>query len=153
METGETQGLKGIVFSREIDLIYGQDFLTIKLPSGRKLFYPKPHLKENRFGSNALHYFGVNQTTKKWEVQETYGGKLVENIVQAISRDCLAVTLKRLESEGLQTVMHIHDEAVIDADLNVDLEKVCELMGQPIEWAPGLLLKAAGFESSYYMKD
>ena len=153
METGETQGLKGIIFSREIDLIYGQDFLTIKLPSGRKLFYPKPHLKENRFGSNALHYFGVNQTTKKWEVQETYGGKLVENIVQAISRDCLAVTLKRLESEGLQTVMNIHDEAVIDADLNVDLDKVCELMGQPIEWAPGLLLKAAGFESSYYMKD
>ena len=153
METGETQGLKGIIFSREIDLIYGQDFLTIKLPSGRKLFYPKPHLKENRFGSNALHYFGVNQTTKKWEVQETYGGKLVENIVQAISRDCLAVTLKRLESEGLQTVMHIHDEAVIDADLNVDLDKVCELMGQPIEWAPGLLLKAAGFESGYYMKD
>lgn len=153
METGETQGLKGIVFSREIDLIYGQDFLTIKLPSGRKLFYPKPHLKENRFGSNALHYFGVNQTTKKWEVQETYGGKLVENIVQAISRDCLAVTLKRLEAEGLQTVMHIHDEAVIDADPNADLDKVCELMGQPIEWAPGLLLKAAGFESSYYMKD
>lgn len=153
METGETQGLKGIIFSREIDLIYGQDFLTIKLPSGRKLYYPKPHLKENRFGSNALHYFGVNQTTKKWEVQETYGGKLVENIVQAISRDCLAVTLKRLESEGLQTVMHIHDEAVIDADPNVDLDRVCELMGQPIEWAPGLLLKAAGFESSYYMKD
>lgn len=153
METGETQGLKGIIFSREIDLIYGQDFLTIKLPSGRKLYYPKPHLKENRFGSNALHYFGVNQTTKKWEVQETYGGKLVENIVQAISRDCLAVTLKRLENEGLQTVMHIHDEAVIDADPNVDLDKVCELMGQPIEWAPGLLLKAAGFESSYYMKD
>lgn len=153
METGETQGLKGIIFSREIDLIYGQDFLTIKLPSGRKLYYPKPHLKENRFGSNALHYFGVNQTTKKWEIQETYGGKLVENIVQAISRDCLAVTLKRLESEGLQTVMHIHDEAVIDADPNVDLDKVCELMGQPIEWAPGLLLKAAGFESSYYMKD
>ena len=153
METGETQGLKGIIFSREIDLIYGQDFLTIKLPSGRKLYYPKPHLKENRFGSNALHYFGVNQTTKKWEVQETYGGKLVENIVQAISRDCFAVTLKRLETEGLQTVMHIHDEAVIDADPNVDLDKVCELMGQPIEWAPGLLLKAAGFESSYYMKD
>lgn len=153
METGETQGLKGIIFSREIDLIYGQDFLTIKLPSGRKLYYPKPHLKENRFGSNALHYFGVNQTTKKWEVQETYGGKLVENIVQAISRDCLAVTLKRLETEGMQTVMHIHDEAVIDADPNVDLDKVCELMGQPIEWAPGLLLKAAGFESSYYMKD
>ena len=153
METGETQGLKWIIFSREIDLIYGQDFLTIKLPSGRKLYYPKPHLKENRFGSNALHYFGVNQTTKKWEVQETYGGKLVENIVQAVSRDCLAVTLKRLKDEGLQTVMHIHDEAVIDADPNVDLDKVCELMGQPIEWAPGLLLKAAGFESGYYMKD
>lgn len=153
METGETQGLKGIIFSREIDLIYDQDFLTIKLPSGRKLYYPKPHLKENRFGSNALHYFGVNQTTKKWEVQETYGGKLVENIVQAISRDCLAVTLKRLENEGLQTIMHIHDEAVIDAAPNVDLDKVSELMGQPIDWAPGLLLKAAGFESSYYMKD
>lgn len=153
METGETQGLKGLIFSREIDLAYGQDFLTIKLPSGRKLFYPKPHLRENRFSNMALHYFGVNQTTKKWEVQETYGGKLVENVVQAISRDCLAVTLKRLEAAGLQTVMHIHDEAVIDADPNVDMEKVCELMGQPISWAPGLLLKAAGFESNYYMKD
>ena len=153
METGETQGFKGLIFSREMDLVYGQDFLTIKLPSNRKLFYPKPHLQENRFGNMALHYFGVNQTTKKWEVQETYGGKLVENIVQAISRDCLAVTLKRLEEKGLQTVMHIHDEAVIDAGMGIDVEKVCELMGQPISWAPGLLLKAAGFESNYYMKD
>ena len=153
METGETQGFKGLIFSREMDLVYGQDFLTIKLPSNRKLFYPKPHLQENRFGNMALHYFGVNQTTKKWEVQETYGGKLVENIVQAISRDCLAVTLKRLEEKGLQTVMHIHDEAVIDAGMDIDVEKVCELMGQPISWAPGLLLKAAGFESNYYMKD
>ena len=77
----------------------------------------------------------------------------MENIVQAISRDCLAVTLKRLKEKGLQTVMHIHDEAVIDAGMDIDVEKVCELMGQPISWAPGLLLKAAGFESNYYMKD
>ena len=95
----------------------------------------------------------MNQTTKKWEVLGTYGGKLTENIVQAIARDCLAVTLKRVSDLGLQTVMHIHDEVVIDAPPNVSLGEVCELMAKPIKWAPGLILKGAGFEGNYYMKD
>lgn len=87
METGETQGLKGVIFSREIDLIYGQDFLTIKLPSGRKLYYPKPHLKENRFGSNALHYFGVNQTTKNGK----YKKHMEENLWKILCRQYLGI--------------------------------------------------------------
>lgn len=153
METGNSQAVKGIIFRREGELLYGQDFMTIELPSKRKLYYPKPFLEDNRFGVPSLHYWGINQTTRKWEIQETYGGKLTENIVQAIARDCLGITLRRIQSKGLQTVMHIHDEAVIDAPLKTSVDEVCDMMGEPIEWADGLILKAAGFESNYYMKD
>lgn len=153
MRTANPVGLKGLIIAREGELRYGQDFLTVTLPSGRKLYYPKPFIKENDFGKDAVHYHGMNQTTKKWEVVGTYGGKLTENIVQAIARDCLAVTLKRVSDLGLQTVMHIHDEVVIDAPQNVSLDEVCDLMAEPIEWAPGLILKGAGFEGNYYMKD
>lgn len=153
MKTANPVGVKGLIFAREGELKYGQDFLTVSLPSGRKLFYPKPFIKENDFGKDAVHYHGMNQTTKKWEVVGTYGGKLTENIVQAIARDCLAVTLKRVSDLGLQTVMHIHDEVVIDAPQNVSLDEVCDLMAKPIDWAPGLILKGAGFEGNYYMKD
>lgn len=153
METANPVGVKGLILAREGELMYGQDFLTVTLPSGRKLFYPKPFLKENDFGKVAVHYHGMNQTTKKWEVLATYGGKLTENIVQAIARDCLAVTLKRVQALGLQTVMHIHDEVVIDAPDSASLEEVCDLMAEPIKWAPGLILKGAGFEGQYYMKD
>ena len=101
-----------------------------------------------------MHYLGVNQTNKKWCDLETYGGKLTENIVQAIARDCLAVTLQRLEDAGYQTVMHIHDEAVIDCpEERADLEAACDIMRQPIPWAPGLILNAAGFVGDYYKKD
>lgn len=153
METANPVGVKGLILAREGELMYGQDFLTVTLPSGRKLFYPKPFLKENDFGKVAVHYHGMNQTTKKWEVLATYGGKLTENIVQAIARDCLAVTLKRVQDLGLQTVMHIHDEVVIDAPTSASLKEVCDLMAEPIKWAPGLILKGAGFEGQYYMKD
>lgn len=155
MQTGRSTGInKGIIFSRECDISNGLDFFTITLPSGRKLFYPQPFLSENLFGKQALHYYGVGQQDKKWSVQSTYGGKLTENIVQAIARDCLAVTLKRLEDAGLQVVMHIHDEAVIDCPRDkISVEQACEIMGQPILWAEGLPLKAAGFEADYYMKD
>lgn len=153
METANPVGVKGLILAREGELMYGQDFLTVTLPSGRKLFYPKPFLKENDFGKVAVHYHGMNQTTKKWEVLGTYGGKLTENIVQAIARDCLAVTLKRVQNLGLQTVMHIHDEVVIDAPDSASLKEVCDIMAEPIEWAPGLILKGAGFEGQYYMKD
>ena len=142
METAQPQGINGLIFALEGDLIYGQSFLTVRLPSGRKLFYPKPFLKENRF-----------EKTRKWEVTSTYGGKMVENIVQAIARDCLVVTLERIAAKGLQVVFHVHDEVIIDAPMETTVEEICGLMAEPIPWAPGLVLKGAGFESQYYMKD
>lgn len=153
MTTAEPQAIRGLVFRLEGDLIYGQSFLTVQLPSGRKLFYPKPFLRENRFGKMAIHYYTVGQQTRKWEVDSTYGGKMTENIVQAIARDCLAETLRRIDHLGLQVVFHVHDEVIIDAPMDVTVEQICGLMAEPIPWAPGLILKGAGFESDYYMKD
>lgn len=153
MQTAQPQGINGLIFRYEGELMYGQSFLTVQLPSGRKLFYPKPFLKENQFGKMAIHYYTVGQQTKKWEVASTYGGKMTENIVQAIARDCLAEPLRRIEQLGLQVVFHVHDEVIIDAPMEVTVEQICDLMAEPISWAPGLLLKGAGFESSYYMKD
>ncbi|WP_179107348.1 DNA polymerase [Sediminibacillus massiliensis] len=154
MRTGQPAGVKGLLIARESDIQNGLDFLTVTLPSGRKLFYVKPFLDENDFGKEAVHYRGLNQTTKKWEKISTYGGKMTENIVQAIARDCLAVTLKRLAEAGYQTVMHVHDEAVLDVPKeHADLEKVERIMSQPIDWAPGLNLNADGFTANYYMKD
>lgn len=153
MRTAQPQAIRGLIFALEGDLVYGQSFLTVRLPSGRKLFYPRPFLKENQFGKLAVHYYAVGQQTKKWEVTGTYGGKLVENIVQAIARDCLAVTLDRIHAKGLQVVFHVHDEVIVDAPMDVSVEEICALMAEPIPWAPGLILKGAGFESSYYMKD
>lgn len=153
MQTAQPQGLNGLIFALEGDLIYGQSFLTVRLPSGRKLYYPKPFLQENRFGKQAIHYYAVGQQTRKWEIDSTYGGKMTENIVQAIARDCLAVTLRRIAQKGLQTVFHVHDEVIIDAPMETTVDEICGLMAEPIPWAPGLILKGAGFESSYYMKD
>ena len=153
METAQPQGINGLIFALEGDLVYGQSFLTVRLPSGRKLFYPKPFLKENRFEKMAVHYYTVGQQTRKWEVTSTYGGKMVENIVQAIARDCLAVTLERIAAKGLQVVFHVHDEVIIDAPMETTVEEICGLMAEPIPWAQGLVLKGAGFESMYYMKD
>lgn len=153
MQTAEPQGIKGLIFALEGDLIYGQSFLTVRLPSGRKLFYPKPFLKENQFGKMAIHYYTVGQQTRKWEITSTYGGKMTENIVQAIARDCLAVTLERIAARGLQVVFHVHDEVIIDAPIEITVDEICDLMAEPIPWAPGLVLKGAGFENDYYMKD
>ncbi len=153
MQTAQPQGIYGLIFALEGDLIYGQSFLTVQLPSGRKLYYPKPFLKENQFDKLAIHYYQVGQQTKKWEITSTYGGKMTENIVQAIARDCLAVTLKKIAAKGLQTVFHVHDEVIIDAPMDTNVEDICNLMSEPIPWAPGLILKGAGFESNYYMKD
>lgn len=153
MQTAQTQAIHGLIFALEGDLIYGQRYLTIQLPSGRKLFYPMPFLKENQFGKMALHYYTVGQQTRKWEATSTYGGKLTENIVQAIARDCLAETLRRVDAKGLQVVFHVHDEVIIDAPADVTVEEICDLMAEPIPWAQGLILKGAGFESQYYMKD
>lgn len=153
MQTAQPQGIYGLIFRYEGDLVYGQSFLTVQLPSGRKLFYPKPFLQENQFGKMAIHYYTVGQQTRKWEVASTYGGKMTENIVQAIARDCLAETLKRIDRMGLQVVFHVHDEVIIDAPVAITVDEICDLMAEPIPWAPGLILKGAGFESDYYMKD
>ncbi len=153
MQTAQPQGIYGLIFRYEGDLVYGQSFLTVQLPSGRKLFYPKPFLQENQFGKMAIHYYTVGQQTRKWEVASTYGGKMTENIVQAIARDCLAETLKRIDRMGLQVVFHVHDEVIIDAPVSITVDEICDLMAEPIPWAPGLILKGAGFESDYYMKD
>ena len=100
---------------------------------------------------------GVDQTTKKWKAIETYGGKLTENVVQAIARDCLAVAIERLEQAGFPIVFHVHDEVVIDvspfADDEAMLSKVCEIMTTPISWAQGLPLGADGWVGTFFKKD
>lgn len=151
--TAQPQAINNLIFSMESDLIYGQTFLTVRLPSGRKLYYPKPFLQVNDLGRDALHFYGTNQTTGKWGIVGTYGGKLTENIVQAVARDCLAVTLDRINRLGYQVVFHVHDEVIIDAPADLSVDTICDLMAEPIPWAPGLILKGAGFESQYYMKD
>lgn len=153
METGEAVGVKGLIFARESHYETRQDFFTIQLPSGRKLYYAKPFLKENDFGKQALHYWGMDQQTKKWTVLNTYGGKIVENVVQAIARDCLAVTLTKLDMAGFQTVLHVHDEAGIEVSDPNDLDRALAIMAEPIPWAPGLPLKGDGFTTQFYMKD
>ena len=154
MQTGQATGVNGVIFAREGDFENGQDFLTIRLPSGRKLFYVKPFLAPNQWDRDALFYQGMDQTTKKWVNLQTYGGKLVENIVQAIARDCLAVAIDRLAQESYEVVMSIHDEVIIDCPVErADLERINAIMGAPIEWAPGLLLNAEGYITNYYKKD
>lgn len=129
--------------------------LFVTLPSGRELCYVGPRiLKEERYNRKSLCYEGLNQTTKKWGRTFTYGGKLVENIVQAIARDCLGEAMLRFDDQKYRIVMHVHDEVVIEIPENQgDLKTVCEVMGCPIEWAPGLPLPAAGFETMFYKKD
>ena len=153
IESGSRVAVKDLLLSREGDLANGMDFFTITLPSGRKLYYANPGTRENSWGSQVITYKSSNQTSGKWETTDTYGGKLTENVVQAIARDCLAVSIKRLTEKGFKIVMHIHDEVVIEAPMETSVDEVCEIMGQDIEWAEGLILRADGFETSYYKKD
>lgn len=152
VSSGRPCAVRCLTFAREVDPVYGLDFLTIALPSGRKLYYAQPHMGKNRFGRDSLCYFGTNQTSRKWEAAETYGGKIVENCVQAIARDCLAEAITRLEAAGHHVVFHVHDEAVIEADRGC-LDEVAGLMAQPVPWAPGLPLDADGWTDRYYKKD
>ncbi len=126
--------------------------LFITLPSGRRLAYVKPKIGLNRFGRDAVTYEGIGNT-KKWERIETYGPKLVENIVQAISRDILCDAMRRLDDAGLSIVMHVHDEVVIEADDGVLLDEVCQIMSVTPHWAKGLILRADGFRCPFYQKD
>jgi DNA polymerase len=131
--------------------------LMIELPSGRRLCYHGARLKPGRFGNNEIVYWGMNQTTKQWCEETTYGGKLVENIVQAIARDCLAYSMLRLDDLGYEMVMHVHDEIVMQIpdsdDAANELKKIEGIMGMQIPWAKGLDLKAAGSLTHYYKKD
>ena len=111
-------------------------------------------LPNRRFGKDGLVYDGVQQQSHNWGKIDTYGPKLVENIVQAIARDCLLIAMKRLDNAGFKVVSHVHDEVILDVPKGTgSVEEVGEIMGQPIEWAPGLLLRADGYECDYYMKD
>ncbi|MGE4215142.1 MAG: DNA polymerase [Anaerotignaceae bacterium] len=154
LETGAPVGARGLIFAREADINNNQDFLTILLPSGRKLYYVKPHLGLNQWGNKSIHYYGMDQTSKKWIPVDTYGGKLTENVVQAIARDCLAYNINKLELLGYQIVMHIHDEVVIEIDsFNANLDGVCKIMSGPIPFAPGLPMAADGWVGEYFTKD
>ena len=114
IQTGAPAGVNNVMLAREVGPANGLDFLTIRLPSGRKLYYAHPSLGVNQWGKPSITYKGMDQTTKKWKQIETYGGKLVENCVQAIARDCLADAIERLELLGYEVVFHVHDEVVID---------------------------------------
>lgn len=126
--------------------------MFLRLRSGRYLCYPQPKIGINRFGSESITFMG-NNTVKKWDRIETYGAKLVENIVQATSRDLLAGAMRRLETAGNPVVMHIHDEAVIDAPTDRSLDTIVKIMTEVPDWADGLILNAAGFVGGFYKKD
>lgn len=130
--------------------------LFIKLPGGRKLCYWNTRLKlDPRDGREHIIYMGVNQETKQWGETETYGGKLVENIVQATARDCLAISMERIAALGYNIVMHVHDEIIVDCPIeDTDaMERINACMAEPIPWAPGLPLRGDGYETPFYMKD
>lgn len=132
---------------------YKSGILFVTLPSGRKLSYVKPRMMLNKFGREGLTYEGIGES-KKWMRLETYGPKLVENIVQAASRDILAEAMLRLEKEGFDIVCHVHDEVVLEVpDGKSSVEEVNEIMAVNPVWTEGLPLKAAGFESPFYKKD
>lgn len=126
-------------------------FLRITLPSGRSLSYPKPRIGEGKFGS-VIEFDGQGAKVGFTTV-ETYGGKLVENIVQATARDILAEGIKRVEGDGYEIVFHVHDEVVVEAPRSESVERINELLTIVPDWAKGLPLGAEGFETDYYMKD
>ena len=156
IQNGGSLRVRCCTFARECDCIRGTTCMTISLPSGRKLYYVEPAVGENRWGGPSITYMGVNDKNK-WGRIETYGGKLVENVVQAIARDCLAQTIEHLEAAGLPVVFHIHDEVVIDTPaFGTDdemLDKVVKIMSTPIPWAEGLPLGADGWVGKFFKKD
>lgn len=156
IQNGGSLRVRCWTFARECDCIRGTTCMTISLPSGRKLYYVEPAVGENRWGGPSITYMGVNDKNK-WGRIETYGGKLVENVVQAIARDCLAQAIEHLEAAGLPVVFHIHDEVVIDTaafDTNdAMLDKVVKIMSTPIPWAEGLPLGADGWVGAFFKKD
>ncbi len=146
---GEPNSIKhGIKFFMERGVLF------IELPSKRRLAYLRPKVAMGKFVSMAITYEGMSQTTKQWTRQDTYGGKLVENIVQAVARDCLADAMLRVDAAGYPIVMHVHDEIVMEVKNGFgSLEEVNKIMGQTIPWAKGLPLRADSYETEFYKKD
>ena len=140
--TFKTMG--GVAYRRE------KDGLVCLLPSGRKLHYWNAFLDEK---DGKIKFKGQNQVTRQWITMDTFGGRLVENIVQAYARDCLAAALLRLEAAGYEAVFHVHDEIICEAPVGSDWRDMAAIMGQAIPWAPGLLLPAEGYETPFYKKD
>jgi DNA polymerase len=139
-----------------IQFSYINGNLFVQLPCGRKLCYWDTRLKiDSETGREQIVYMGVNQDTKQWGETETYGGKLVENIVQATARDCLAMAMTRVSALGYKIVMHVHDEMIVDVPIEDKdaLKKINDIMAQSIDWAPGLPLRGDGYETPFYKKD
>ena len=150
--TGLDQSTCGLIFHRRPE----DGTLTIELPSGRLLCYRNMTLGTNRWGKESLKYMGTNSTTKRWEWIETYGGKLTENIVQAIARDCLAHTIIQLYEKNYDIVFHVHDEVVCEVEVTKGKEHLAaiqEIFADTPPWADGLPLKGAGYITPYYLKD
>ena len=142
-----------IVGDKGIKYKYYAPWLFIKLPSGRKLAYYKPRIEQEEGFGERITYEGV-MLAGGWGRNYTWGGKLVENLVQGIARDCLAVSMLRLAKAGYKIVMHVHDEVILEEPYGTgSLENACAIMGQAIDWAPDLLLRADGYETEYYKKD
>lgn len=153
IQTGESITIhRGIVVGRR----WGG--LAITLPSGRTIYYPRASIGKEygdawRGDHDVIEYEGLNQITKKWEKIRTYGGKLTENVVQSIARDILGIVILRAHHAGLNTVFHIHDEIVVEAEAGQTLADVEALFSKPIEWCWDLPLKGAGYSTPYYLKD
>jgi DNA polymerase len=148
----EKRSLQGTTFY--CDEVAGFKVLRIKLPSGRPISYWDPQITESDMGPR-ITYMNQNQTTKRWERTETYGGKLTENIVQSVARDCLAEKMKQLSGQGYDIVFHVHDEMILDVpreDKNA-ADVVDRIMAEPIDWALGLPLKGGTYECNFYRKD
>ena len=150
---------KNRVFKTEsgfLKFCYDGKYLKIKLPSGRLLFYIDPQIGTGKFGKPALTYMGVDQFTKKWVRLDTYGGKLIENICQAVARDLLAESMIRLDNKNYVLSMHVHDEVLAEVPIKngeKTLKNICAIMGECVSWAPGLPLCADGYLTPYYKKD
>lgn len=140
------------IMTHGIRFRYKSGMMFVYLPSGRKLVYVKPKMGLNRFGNESVTYEGIGEQ-KKWLRLESYGPKFVENIVQGTARDILAEAMLRLNAAGYKIVMHVHDEAVIEAPPDTSLEDICAVMGQTPAWATGLLLRADGYVCDFYKKD
>ena len=153
IQTGET-----ITINRGIEVGRHWGCLTIKLPSGRTICYPRASIGvERNDGWRGDHpiieYEGLNQITKKWEKIRTYGGKLTENVVQSIARDILGIVILRAYRKSLNIVFHIHDEIIVEAEADQTLKDVETLFSEPISWCTDLPLKGAGYSTPYYLKD